>query len=561
MTKIDPRPYQRDALNSVYAELKASENVLLQAMCGAGKTFMACVLIQKLSGEMPGNFLVLAHKQELVEQFQCAFKQFTNIPEEVIGICCSGIGKPDVSKRITVGTVQTFVNHLAKYQGAVFVCIDEVHRVAIGNNSQYEKVLKHLKELQPDYRVLGITATVGRLGHGKIYGDECRPGNHNLFKKVAHHVKYSTLRDSGYLAPLKGKVVTSDQLEADLSKVPKRYGEFVVSDLGDVMSKEIHVQSIVDGLHAFCSEYRCVCVFACTISHAEKVAEAIGEEATIVHSKLTKVERYTNMSLWKTGRKRVMVGVNILIEGFDLPMLDCLIMARATASSSLYIQAIGRVLRMFKGKKHGFLLDITDNTMRFGLDLDNVRIDVPKKGRGEGEAIEKICPGEYQDGSVCAELLHASVRVCPHCGHKFTRESVEALLPELKAVEFNIPDPPETIQVGLMDCSHAESRKTGKEMLRVDFMTTNTFNVKAVSLYMMFPNEYGHDSLPVKKTRKEWVKLTDEPFPESATEAYFLCGTFRQPSEVTFIKNGRFKNITHLSFDKSIGDFKTHNTA
>ena len=80
--------------------------------------------------------------------------------------------------------------------------------------------------------------------------------------------------------------------------------------------------------------------------------------------------------------------------------------ARPTLSARLFVQAIGRVLRTSPGKESGFLLDLTDNTARFGTDIDKIKADIPKRvieGKEKKDAIWKFCPQ-------CASESHQALR-------------------------------------------------------------------------------------------------------------------------------------------------------
>ena len=217
MTDFKLRQYQIDALNVIHEDLKTEPIVLFQAIMGAGKTVTLCRLINRYWFESGRRFLILAHKKELVTQFFDTFKNMTDIPIADIGICCSGLGSKVLGKRLTIGTIQTFINVAESYPGCDMLVIDEAHRISVGTNSQYDQTINILKNKTPNMRIVGCTATVGRLGHGYVYGDRCRKGAINLFPRLNYQIKYSTLLELGYLCELRGKVSNAEQLESDLS--------------------------------------------------------------------------------------------------------------------------------------------------------------------------------------------------------------------------------------------------------------------------------------------------------------------------------------------------------
>ena len=135
------RSYQVEALNVIHTDLQRSDNVLLQAIMGSGKTVIASRLINKYFFETDRSFLILAHKRELVEQFLDAFNKFTEIHMEEIGVCCSGLNRNDLSKRITIGTIQTFVNSVDIFGQCSLLIVDEAHKISIETDSQYDLVI------------------------------------------------------------------------------------------------------------------------------------------------------------------------------------------------------------------------------------------------------------------------------------------------------------------------------------------------------------------------------------------------------------------------------------
>ena len=511
MTDFKLRPYQIDALNIIHEDLKTEPEVLFQAIMGAGKTVTIARLINRYWFETDRRFLILAHKQELVEQFFNAFKTKTDISPYEIGVCCAGLNQKDLQKRLTIGSVQTFCNVVNDYPGADLLAIDECHRVSVGKDSQYDQVINSLRSKVPNMRILGCTATVGRLGHGYIYGDRHVKGGKNLFPRLNHQIKYQTLLDQGYLCKMKGLIAHADSLTADLETVEVN-GDYVLNRLGEVMSKQIHLSTAVDAIREHCKDFNMICVFCCTIDHAERLRALLGDEATTIHSQLSPLEREINMQSWLSGKTRICTSVNILTEGIDIPQLDCLAMARPTLSSTLFLQAVGRLLRLYPGKDYGFLLDLTDNTARFGTDLDNVKVAIPQsvKSAIEKDRLSKICPS-------CEREVFVSFRTCPHCKFEWpVEEIIEAnQVPDLKEVSFKKADP---VWMGVIDMrlNMHESKKSKKYLGKVSFYTDNYY-AKPIIMWFCMPDFYS--GYAVEAARKKWEMLMpSEALPETVDD-------------------------------------------
>jgi len=553
---VELRPYQITALKKLHQAVQQKDRLLLQAATGSGKTVVIVRMIQKYFLDHPGrSFLILMHKKELVQQFMDSFHNFTDIPDTDIGIACSGIKKKaDLDRRITVASVQTLINKMDRYPGADLMVVDETHRVGPEAESQYQQLLVKLEEYRPWRKVIGVTATAYRLGHGYIYGDQCRPGNHNYFPELTHRITYRELVDGGYLMPLSGRIAGNESLTEDLKNVSKN-GDYVLTQLGEVMGKDIHVRSAVDAYERYGSHHQHVCVFGCTIDHTEKLTEAFqdrGHSAVVIHSQLDRKTRNANIKAWQTGRVKVAVSINILTEGFDFPELSCLLFCRPTLSPTLFVQAIGRVVRIAEGKNEALLIDLTNNTKTFGTNLDNPQFNIPKAGAGEGEAPTaptKVCPGFDNDGFFCGMPVHAGLKYCPRCGYEFPTDGwVEAKLGDLKQVSFTGREEPISYEVKRVSYEEHLSQRSGKALMKVSYWCGDILNPqKRFMDFICLPDQYH--GYAVQKARRWWEERSDEPFPDTVEEALFLADSLNQPTFISVDQNGKYPRIVNHEFD------------
>ena len=544
MTDFSLRQYQIDALNIIHEDLQSETEVLLCAIMGSGKTTITARLINRYWWETERRFLILAHKKELVQQFYDTFRSITNIPFYDIGICSAGLNERILNKRLTISTVQTFVN-VNDYSGADLLVVDEAHRIEIKTGSQYDQVINSLRQKTPSMRILGLTATPSRLNNGYIYGNRCRPGTVNLFPKLNHNITYSELFNQGYLCGLKGKIAHADSLESDLDMVEISGGDYVLNRLGDVMCRQIHLSTAVQAIKEHCSDYKMICIFCCTIEHAEKIKALLGDESTIIHSNLSPLEREINMRKWLAGEIRICTSVNILTEGVDIPRLDCLVFARPTLSSTLFLQAVGRVLRPFPGKTHGFLLDLTANTAFFGTDLDNVRVTIPQsvKGAIEKDRLSKLCPQ-------CEREVFSGLRVCPNCGFEWpVAEIIEAnSVPDLKEVNFEKkpPAPPKWMGVIDMRIDMHESNKSGKFLGKISFFTDDYYS-RPITVWLCLSDFYS--GWAIEASRRKWSALMPgEELPKSVED--FVQYKIPMPTEILVDATEKFPEVQGYRFDE-----------
>jgi len=545
MLTFKARPYQAKALDKIYSDLQVMPEALLSGIMGSGKTFMSCRLIQRLRAENPGmTFLILAHKKELISQFQESFKKFTDINYRDVGICCAGMGKKILDRQITIASIQTITNIKENYLGAGLIIIDEAHRIDVVGNTQYNQVLQYLRLQRPNCRVLGITATPYRLGLGYCYGSRIKKGASNLFSKCNHKITYEELRESGHLVPLKGVVATHKSMEQDLAGVTVQ-GEYNLTELGEICTREIHLHTAVEAIDEYCPDYDCICVVCVNIDHAEKL-HALLDNSTIVHSQLNSIDRQQNMLDWEEGRKRIMVSVEILLEGYDLPRLQAIVFCRPTMSPALYLQAVGRVLRTCEGKDHGFLLDLTTNTGRFGTDLDNVKVTIPKEVEAQEKKLQemfKICPN-------CEVEVHVALRECSECGFQWPEQEciIAETLPEMSAVNFTpesviIPSPPEWYDVTDFTINIHESKKSEKLLGKITYTYKQTpYKEGRVYMWLCFADFYT--GFAVTKAKERWFDVSTDNFPETVDE--FMDSDFREPTRILINENGKYPELLEV---------------
>ncbi len=534
--KIEPRPYQVKALDKIYSDLQVMPEVLLSGVMGSGKTFMSCRLIQRLRTENPGmTFLILAHKKELISQFQESFKKFTDIRFKDVGICCAGMGKKILNRQITIASIQTIVNIKEKYLGAGLIIIDEAHRIDVTGDTQYSKIIKYLRLQRPSCRILGITATPFRMGLGYCYGNRIKKGSTNLFPECNHKITYEELRDSGHLVPLKGIVAVHESMEQDLAGITVQ-GDYKINELSEIVCREYHLDTAVEAIEKYCPDYDCICVICVDINHAEML-HALIEDSTIVHSQLGDIERVQNMLDWENGRVRIMISVEILLEGYDLPRLKAIVFCRPTLSAALYLQAVGRVLRTCKGKDHGFILDMTSNTSYFGHDLDNVKITIPKaveEAIKKEKGMFKLCPN-------CEFEVHKCLRVCPECDFAWpeTECVIADRIPEMESVIFT-KSPPEEKEIIAWGIEEHESKKNKKLLGKVTYQFYET-DYKIGKVYMWLCFEDYYQGFAVQKAEEKWPMISKGPFPKSVDE--FMESTFMTPVKMLVDMNGKFPDL------------------
>lgn len=157
------RDYQQEAVDRVveyFKKTRAPAAVVLPT--GAGKS----LVIAELARIARGRVLVLAHVKELVEQ---NYEKYTSHGVSA-GIFSASLGRKDRDQKAIFGSVQSVARAADEFfEGFSLLVIDECHRVAEEGETQYQEVIKKLRDRNPELRILGLTATPYRLGLGWIY--------------------------------------------------------------------------------------------------------------------------------------------------------------------------------------------------------------------------------------------------------------------------------------------------------------------------------------------------------------------------------------------------------
>lgn len=374
------RPYQQDAENRLIdCYKKRVKATLLVLPTGGGKTIVFTDIICK-SVAKGNRVLVLVHREELLLQASRSLQNF-GVPH---GLIAAGY-TPAYYEPAQIASVQTLVKRLDHYTATCgkpdFIIIDEAHHAVAGS---WDEVLKAF----PDAKILGVTATPERLD-GKGLGRDAG----GVFDEIVIGSTVTDLIGMGYLAR---PVVYAPP-------APDEKGAII----GDVIG---HWRKYANGVPT--------AVFCRSIKHAQQVAadfQANGIRAACVDGSLSRDDRKKMLDGLGTGALQVVTSCDIISEGTDIPAIGCAILLRKTQSLSLYLQQVGRALRVCEGKTHAVILDHVGNSLVHGLPTDewNWSLMGEKQRTKKDDAGVKVkqcesCYAVYRPVGKCA---------CPECGH------------------------------------------------------------------------------------------------------------------------------------------------
>ena len=244
-------------------------------------------------------------------------------------------------------------------------------------------------------------------------------GKNKIFCDISFEVDIKFLIDNGYLV----KPITKGALkQIDTSTLTiKKNGEYDDIELAEIVNKEELISAVVSETIEYGKDRKAWIVFATSIEHAEKLQQEFLSKdinTKVITGSTKKDERDLILNDFKNGLIKCLVGINVLTTGFNAPICDLVVIARATRSTSLYVQMIGRGLRLYPDKKDCLILDFGQNTITHGT-LDNI---VPVI-TGNGKKSEK--PIQAKECKKCQTLNHIRVSKCVQCGEDFPKEERE----------------------------------------------------------------------------------------------------------------------------------------
>lgn len=236
-----------------------------------------------------------------------------------------------------------------------FIIVDEAHH-------SLADTYVRLFELFPVAKKLGVTATPWRLNHEsflKLYQTLVTS------PQISWFIKKRILSDFEYVSI---KPDSEIQRLVDRSEVAQT-GDFVNADLDNTFNNTRIRAKLFESYQRFAKGRKGI-IYAINRIHAARIAalySANGVKAVAIDCETPKAERQELIARFKRGEIMVLVNVDIFTEGFDCPDVSFIQLARPTKSLALYLQQVGRGLRISEGKENTIILDNVGLYNYFGL--------------------------------------------------------------------------------------------------------------------------------------------------------------------------------------------------
>ena len=354
-TKVEilfqPRGVQIEALYALEdSRSEGATKGLVQAATGVGKTYLAAFDSAKYK-----RVLFVAHREEILKQATISFKNVRHSDDYGFFY-----GKQkDTDKAVIFASVATLGRKEYLTEDVFvpdyfdYVIIDEFHHAV---NEQYQRIVKYFK---PQF-LLGLTATPERMDGKNIY-EIC---DYN----VLYEISLKEAINKGMLVPFHYYGIYDETDYSSLHLIKGRYDEKELNEtyIGNIKRYDL--------IYKYYMKYRSkrALGFCCSRRHAEEMAKEFckrGIEAVAVYSNADgefSEDRDKAIKKLKKQEIKMIFSVDMFNEGVDIATLDMVMFLRPTESPIVFLQQLGRGLRISKGKEYLNVLDFIGNYEKAG---------------------------------------------------------------------------------------------------------------------------------------------------------------------------------------------------
>ncbi|MCO4786376.1 MAG: DUF3427 domain-containing protein [Marinomonas atlantica] len=350
---ITPFPHQREILEQLTVERDIHQRFrnLVVAATGTGKTLISAFDFARFVKQKPNaTFLFVAHREEILKQARAAYRGV--LRDGSFGELWVGSHTPAHYRQLFV-SIQTLNNQLEHLNLTPdfydYIVIDEVHHIKANS---YRAVLDYF---QPSL-LLGLTATPERHDGGDILAD--------FGGVIAAEIRLPEAINRRHLSPFQYFGIDDD---TDLRNIAWNRGRY---DIGQLTNLYTHNQARFDKILQILQEIVTdisqmkALAFCVSREHAQYMTSQLllkGIKADLLTSDNSD-ERQQKQQAIRSGQINVLCVVDIFNEGVDIPEVDTLLFLRPTESLTIFLQQLGRGLRLAEGKECCTVLDFVGNS-------------------------------------------------------------------------------------------------------------------------------------------------------------------------------------------------------
>jgi len=538
------RHYQKDAVDRAihYLKMNPNKNPIICAATGTGKSLIIASLIERVTRANDARIMVCTHVAELLTQN--AEKLAALLPLADMGFYSASIGSRNLSSRII------FAGIASVYRATILphiniLIVDEAHTISRKDSAMWSALIKKLRTINPNMRIIGLSATPFRMDSGSLTG-----GEGAIFHDVVFDYGLGRAVADGWLCPLVSK---ETKTVYDVSGVSKSGHEFNLKELEAATNKDgLNARAVLEMIER--GQHRKAWLVFCNgVNHSFAIRDEFrkrGISCDTITGETPEMERAAILKAFKAGETRCLTNNAVLTTGIDMPGVDMIGMLRHTLSGGLLLQMAGRGTRVVADlslcvtsadrkraiaeseKPNCLFLDFAGNIRRHGF-LDEIG-PKDKNGGGDGVPPMKACPE-------CFSICHAAARTCKDCGYEFQINKAEVLESAYSGSVISEPEYREIIDVEYLP--HNMNRAGKTPCLRVRYHHPDRTNT---SEYILL----WHTGFALSKAIKWWNARAPADSPDAeipndpaALIDAGLCRDLLVPKAIKVKKEGKYDRI------------------
>ncbi len=408
------RPYQQNALDRIRDSFRADKkNVMVCSPTGSGKGVMLSSIINSAAAK-GSKVLFLVHRTEILFQVSDYMDHF----DIRHGIIKAG-EIYDPRHNVDLASVQTMVRRIKHKDFGHYdmIVVDEAHHATAA--TYVEIIKKYAPKL-----LIGFSATPCR---------KSGMGLGTMFNSLIIVATMADLVEQGYLVPIRYFA----PFEPDLKGVKITGGDYNEKQLNMAMMQGAITADIVEKWKQLGEDRQTVC-FTTTVAHSIAVCEKFQTEgiaAEHVDGTTDPEERKSILKRYAKGEFKILCNCAVFTEGVDIPSISCVIMARPTKSIVMYLQCVGRGMRLADGKIDMILLDMAGVYWDHGPidEITNWTLSETIKIASEKNEQRKERNSRPIKCLSCNHVYTGQLK-CPHCGTIPVKEKYGQDVEEIDAV-------------------------------------------------------------------------------------------------------------------------------
>lgn len=371
------RPYQAKNSQEIWDLWEQYNAILYQLPTGGGKTVVINDIIEKILNKKDSTkIIILVHRQEIIFQIRDRLKDRGIVAGVLIGSF-----EENIESNILIGSILTVARDTRLQsilnRGFEYMIIDEAHHAC---SDSYIKTIENFENHNKNYKLLGVTATPYRKDNKKL---------NKVFQVLLKGPTYSELREDGYLADYTCYAAKLEGLEG----VNLSGGDYKLSDLSKYMRSPSLIKKAIE-MYKTKGNNKQMLVFCVDKKHSMQVRDAYIKAGytKIAHiDSDTPNEQRQQINIdYREGKLDIITSIQTLTEGTDLPETGVVQLLRPTLSIVLYLQILGRGVRVKKDKSKLIILDCSNGSYEHGLLDSNFNWTLENENPNPDKKLNKI---------------------------------------------------------------------------------------------------------------------------------------------------------------------------